>query len=1118
MGDFPTEHPLRIVCSPAASVRLDAARRFVTSQPTAVEHLLIGQSREAVDEFARDLSNQRGAVFGLHRFSLRQLAAQLAGSELARRGEAPATGLNVQAVAARSAFEELEADTLDYLAPVARLRSVARTLSSTLEELRHANVDPLQLRGFGDAGDDLATLAGRYAEQLAQAKLVDSAGLLDMAAAATRSPDPGLPLDGPLLLLDVEVHDDATHRLVGALAARARPVLATVAAGDQRTRAALARLPDARVEHPDHPGGENSLSRVRQYLFAPHAPLAPASDPPDGMDDVTFFSAPGEGRECVEIARTILHEAARGVALDRVGILMRSPRLYAGLVETALSRAGIPAWFARGTRVPDPAGRAFLALLACAAEQLSARRFSEYLSLAQIPELEDAGAPPTTRRVWTMPANADEVVPGAALPVQPSLFDVSRPEPKENPDTDDQPVVGGSLRAPWRWDHLLVESAVIGGLDRWTRRLDGLARELELRRDECASDEPESPRVRAIDRDLRNLGHLKRFALPVIDRLSAFPDEAPWSDWLDGLEALAPMVLRHPERVLALLGELRPMSRVGPVRLVEVRDVLSERLTELQADPPPQRYGRVFVGRPEHARGRAFDVVFVPGLAERIFPQKQRQDPLLLDDARSLLNQDRESARLGLRVQGDRADDERLLLQLAVGAATDRLYLSYPRLQAAESRPRVPSFYALDVERARVGRVPDFRGLERSAYAAADARLAWPAPVDPAAAIDDTEHDLAVLGPLLRDVSGELKGRARYLLKLNPGLRRSLLTRWARWKTRWSRFDGLVDLTPETLGALSSYRPNVKPYSVSALQRFATCPYQFLLSAVYRLEPRKEIQPLERMDALTRGRMFHEVQAEFVRELRRCQGVPITRARVSEAEKVLDMTLDRIAAGYYENLAPAIDRVWADEVEAMRTDLKGWVRHVADEEGMWIPMLAEFGFGFRGGDGRDPASVPEPVTLDGKWILHGVVDLVEAKAGPTPEGELRVTDHKTGRNRTRERLVVGHGEVLQPVLYGLAVEAALRRPVGTSRLFFCTVDGEFTVRSVVLGERERRQGLEVIEVIDRALESGSVLPAPREGACGWCDFKEVCGPWEETRVQRKDQTRLADLQALRRMP
>ena len=115
-------------------------------------------------------------------------------------------------------------------------------------------------------------------------------------------------------------------------------------------------------------------------------------------------------------------------------------------------------------------------------------------------------------------------------------------------------------------------------------------------------------------------------------------------------------------------------------------------------------------------------------------------------------------------------------------------------------------------------------------------------------------------------------------------------------------------------------------------------------------------------------------------------------------------------------------------------------------------------------------------------------------------------------------MVVGHGEVLQPVLYGLAVEQALGRPVGASRLSFATAAGAYATRSVSLGDTERRHGLEVLEIIDRAVETGVIVPAPRRGACAWCDYRAVCGPWEETRVLRKDDTKLVDLQVLRRMP
>ena len=1123
-------HRITILIAAGAPRRLEAARRAIEQGLTTGEALLVGHSREAADDLAREISLARGATFGLHRFSVRQLASRIAAVDLARGGLAPARRLGAEAVATRAAFEETEDEPLEYLQPIARLRSFGRTLASTLHDLRHAGIAVEQLRELGAGGRDLERLARRYARQLGSAGLVDSAALLRVATDAVPHIH-DLPLERPLVLVDVAVPDEATFEFVSAIAARAASVFATVPAGDVRTAAALRRLPGA-VASADPEPSSTPLDRVRHFLFAADDP--PPDDTPEDAPTVTFFSAPGEGREAVEIARLVLAESARGIRFDDMAVLLRSSTAYAGVVETALARAGAGAWFAKGTRVPDPAGRAFLALLSCAAERLSARRFSEYLSLAQVPRLDADGAPPTDRGRWVAPDGAEEVVPAPALPAQLSLLDMLA-GPDESvtasdvaDDDDDEPVLAGALRAPARWDRLLVESAVINGRDRWERRLNGLAREWELKREELRTEDAESPRLNAIADNLRNLEHLRRFALPVIDRLSEFSDAASWGDWLDRLGTLAPMVLEKPDRVLAVLGELRPMARVGPVRLAEVRHVLNERLTELQTEPPRRRFGRVFVGSPEHVRGRRFAVVFVPGLAERVFPQKQRQDPLLLDDRRETLNGSATASdHLGLPDRHDLNAEEQLLLRLAIGAATDRVHLSYPRLQLDEARPRVPSFYALDVERARTGRVPHFRVLERRAFRQADARLAWPAPPEADHAIDDTEHDLGVLGPLLhRTAIADVTGRARYLLRLDEALRRSLTARWARWqkprnqpRSPWSRHDGLYDVSDETKALLAAHRLDARPYSVSSLQRFATCPYKFLLASIYRLQPREEVEPIERMDPLTRGRMFHEVQAEFVRALQRRDALPVTVSRLGDAEAEIDAVLNRVATQYQEDLAPAIDRVWCDEVEAMRSDLKGWLHHVANEDGAWIPIRAEFGFGFAPGGGRDPESVADPVTLDGRWRLHGVVDLIEAKAGPTPRGELRVTDHKTGRNRTRERMVVGGGEVLQPVLYGLAVEASMDRAVGSSQLFFCTSTGGFEKQVVTLGERERRQGIEVLEIVDRAVEAGMLIPAPRAGACRWCDFREVCGPWEEKRAADvKDQTKLVDLQALRRLP
>jgi hypothetical protein len=113
--------------------------------------------------------------------------------------------------------------------------------------------------------------------------------------------------------------------------------------------------------------------------------------------------------------------------------------------------------------------------------------------------------------------------------------------------------------------------------------------------------------------------------------MAEWPRDATWGDWLALLEGFAPQVVGTPGPVLAVLADLRPMARVGPVALREVRHVLADRLRLVEDEPPARRYGRVFVGGPAQARGRAFRVGFVPGLAERVFPEKLRQDPLLLD-------------------------------------------------------------------------------------------------------------------------------------------------------------------------------------------------------------------------------------------------------------------------------------------------------------------------------------------------------------------------------------------------------------------------------------------------------------------------------------------------------
>lgn len=1077
----------RIVTSFANHERLDRAAEHLRAAAPDAGCLVLAPTRTAAADFVRAAAPPGGGFLGVHCFTLRSLAAALAADAIHARRLAPLGRLGLEAVAARAVYACRAEGALRYFAPVADTPGFARSLASTLSELRLEGLVPSWIAEAGPAGRDLARLLARYEHELDAQSLADLAVLYRLAAeAAAHQPHRLLGL--PLLLLDLSLPSRAEAGLLAAVAARAPSVFATLPASDHESIAALQALLEISAE-PAAPAGPaaSTLARLQLHLFA-------RDIPPDGPPDDTFefFSAAGEGLESVEIARRILRLAREGLPFDRIAVLLRSPGGYLPLVEDALRRAGVPAWFSRSAARPDPSGRAFLALLACAAEGLTASRFAEYLSLGQVPR-EPRDLP------WAPPG------PDALETLKPPS-EPEEPPPEPPPAGEDEPIVAGTLQAPFVWEKLLVDAAVIGGRDRWERRLRGLERHYRLRLSALAQEA--DPRRSHYERELLRLENLRRFALPLIDLLGAWPPRAMWGDWLDRLAVLAGRALRDPEPVVAVLSELRPMAEVGPVTLDEVRAVLSDCLGSLRPEPRGPRYGKVFVGAVEEARGRSFDVVFVPGLAEGLFPRPPLEDHLLLDDLRRSL-----PGRLALEDQ--RVLRERLLLQTAAGAARTRLVASFPRLDVTIGRPRVPSFYALELWRAAEGRLPDLPRMEKRATRAAPAQLGWPAPLETADAIDDAEYDLAWLGRLLRERRTNQRGSSRYLLEANPHLERSLRARGRRWRPSWFESDGLVRPDAETLGLLAPYRLVSRPYSPTALQQYAACPYKFLLYAVHQLRPRDTAVAIEQLDPLDRGKLFHDAQYELFRDLQASGLLPVTAQNLPEVLDRADRALNLVAERYREELAPAIEQVWRTAIEELRTDLRGWIFELPALHAEWLPVHFELSFGFADDELHDPASVPGPALILDGVRLRGRIDLVERHR---LTGVLRITDHKTGKAPDPPPVSIGHGEQLQPALYGLAVESLLRTPVEAGVLFYATQRGGRRAIPIRLSPETRRRAAAALQTIDDALQKGFLPAAPRTDACGWCDYRPVCGPYEERRVQKKDPGPLDALLALRNHP
>ncbi|HEX6728450.1 MAG TPA: PD-(D/E)XK nuclease family protein [Pyrinomonadaceae bacterium] len=1089
----------RIEISSDSAARLHVAQQWLESYPAATELLVLAHSTEAANDLLLRIVSSRGVSYGIRRVTLNGLAARLSQHKLATLQLAPATNLSFIAVVARAIHSLNSEDKLEYFAPVATKPGFPIAVARTLAEVRMNEIASDSLTRLARGGSDLAAIAALVDHELQKAKLSDRAVLFKAAIDAINSQENGGYIGLPILSLDVPIRSVLEKNLIAGLAARAPGVLATSLTGDDRTIVALEEALKCRRENAKAPRSSRaprSLDFVKEHLFENSAPPQTSLD-----SSVKLNNWPGEPRECVEIVRNIRDEAARGVAFDKMAVLLNCPAEYRSHLEEAFVRADVPAYFVHGTTAPDPAGRALLALLSCAADNLSAKRFAEYLSLGQVPDPETTKDPSLhwapSEDELTQATEIDQLEerPGSG---QLRLFTVP----------EEESVIEGQLRVPARWERLLVDSAVIGGKDRWSRRLQGLANELLLRIEEVAPEE--ESRVQSIKRQLRDLQSLKDYALPLIERLDRLPETATWGEWLAHLRELAVNALRDPQGVMATLAELDPMSSVGPIDLHEVQLVLKSRLHDLGVKPPQHRYGRVFVGPIEAARGLSFEIVFVPGLAERVFPRKIVEDPILPDSQRNEI----ESSELTKR--RDQLETERAALRLAVGSANERVYFSYPRIDVQQSRPRVPSFYALEALRAAEGRLPGFEEIAARAETTTRARLGWPAPERPEAAIDEAEYDLALLANLVESSNTDRTGSAHYLLTANVHLARALRARSRRWLKRWTQNDGLVDPDDLAIASLGRHQFSARSFSATALQHFANCPYRFFLSAVLRLDLRQEPAAIETIDALTRGKLFHETQFEVLTRLKSEGLLPLAPAALPKAFEAIDEALDRLAAEYEDRLAPAIPRVWQDGINSIRADLREWLRRMSVDADGWVPDKFELSFGLtdRGPRDADPASVGHPVEIVGDFKLRGSIDMVERQGSH----RYRVTDHKTGKARAEKETVVGGGKYLQPLLYALACSKLLDGRVESGRLYYCTADGGYEERIVPLDEESERILNSVLMTIRQGLVDGFLPAAPDKDACTWCDYLAVCGGFEERRTRDKPRDRLVQLKALRKLP
>jgi RecB family exonuclease len=364
---------------------------------------------------------------------------------------------------------------------------------------------------------------------------------------------------------------------------------------------------------------------------------------------------------------------------------------------------------------------------------------------------------------------------------------------------------------------------------------------------------------------------------------------------------------------------------------------------------------------------------------------------------------------------------------------------------------------------------------------------------DPSRALTVAERDIALL-----ETTPDL-GRA-VLHRLSPMAARADALRRARWgSTTLTAYDGQV-ASDEARAALEKWLQESRPFSPSALETYAACPFRFFLESVLRVGPLDEPEAIIELDALTRGSVIHAVLERFLSGLaaRALLTQPADELRaqlLAIAEEELDVVAARGLGG-----APLL---WGRARQEILDDLLRWLDLERERPTPFTHSAFEVAFGgLWAGKEESPLSREDPLelTLEGRTVtFRGRIDRVDWN----DDGAFQVVDYKSGRNRAHGLLQGGKALQLALYLHAAARILEFDPARGRASYEFLTRRGGFTSH-VVEGSELLASEASIEDVLGRIVEgalAGDFHHQP--GECRFCDFDAVCDGGRARIAERK---------------
>jgi ATP-dependent helicase/nuclease subunit B len=790
---------------------------------------------------------------------------------------------------------------------------------------------------------------------------------------------------------------------------------------NEMQRRLLARLARERDVTMFMPWGEGEAFRFaakgRAALegrgLGPFMPAGGAVAGRRGMPALKLLNVPGEEEEVREIARRILDRAGRnGSRFSDVAVILPSIETYAPLCREVFREAGIPCSMHAGSGTEGgPALRGALGLLGIIGGGPERRELVEFLVSAPL-RTPDAGPVRSDRFSLWARLSAEAGIVGERGWIEESAAFVER----LRSSGADGGKSGEALAAALDVDAVIGKIFRAGVAMRAAVTWDGLARSLaSLARDLFPAAEDLEPTCAAIER----LGALDRLGSPV---------------------------------------SFEPFSRIAEAALAE-----AARSAERPGDG-------VNVLSFAQARGLTFEAVFVPGLAERIFPTAARQDPFLGDLERAELNAISRGA-LVLPERGERLSEEALLFALARSSAREAVVCSYPRFEGGTGRERIPSSFLRFVE----GYSIDGAHGEDLDYE----RIAGGAPAARGAALLSARELDFERARAYRDGAGSLPD--------NPFFSKGARLVRERWGARkFTTYDGVFS-SKQALGELRAMlEGHGRRFSPTSLETYARCPFAYFLTRVLGIEAVEEPERVVSIGPLERGELIHGILAGIYSELKRRGLLPLSVAPPGEVRAIAERIMDRFLEDFPKEASVGFPVFWEMEKRLVRESVLLFLEEERLEGGDFVPELFERWFGGE----RDRLDVS--IEGGGRTVLfRGRIDRIDA----APGGRFRVVDYKTGRLGGTDQ-DLARGSALQLPVYLLAAAGILGLDLR---------DGEARYRRVGIGEgknvvsffgnrwdESREQFVKIVETIVSGVEGGLFFAPADDQGCRNCDVKIAC--------------------------